>query len=47
MIKVLFFAQIRELVGTDSLDLDNRYATVESLRKALISKGERWALALE
>ncbi|CAQ85020.1 MULTISPECIES: molybdopterin synthase sulfur carrier subunit [Photorhabdus] len=47
MIKVLFFAQIRELVGTDSLDLDNSYITVDSLRNALISKGERWALALE
>ncbi|OCQ51830.1 Molybdopterin synthase sulfur carrier subunit [Photorhabdus australis subsp. thailandensis] len=47
MIKVLFFAQIRELVGTDSLDLDNSYTTVDSLRNALISKGERWALALE
>ncbi|KAA1193842.1 molybdopterin synthase sulfur carrier subunit [Photorhabdus heterorhabditis] len=47
MIKVLFFAQIRELVGTDSLDLDNSYTTVDSLRHELISKGERWALALE
>ncbi|TNH44340.1 molybdopterin synthase sulfur carrier subunit [Photorhabdus luminescens] len=47
MIKVLFFAQVRELVGTDSLDLDNCYITVDSLRKALIAKGERWALALE
>ncbi|WP_118985363.1 molybdopterin synthase sulfur carrier subunit [Photorhabdus sp. CRCIA-P01] len=47
MIKVLFFAQVRELVGTDSLDIDNRYTTVDGLRKALISKGERWALALE
>ncbi|NRN28298.1 molybdopterin synthase sulfur carrier subunit [Photorhabdus heterorhabditis] len=47
MIKVLFFAQIRELVGTDSLDLDNSYTTVDSLRNTLISKGERWALALE
>ncbi|RAX03110.1 MULTISPECIES: molybdopterin synthase sulfur carrier subunit [unclassified Photorhabdus] len=47
MIKVLFFAQVRELVGTDSLDLDNRYTTVDGLRTALISKGERWALALE
>ncbi|MGV7961537.1 molybdopterin synthase sulfur carrier subunit [Photorhabdus tasmaniensis] len=47
MIKVLFFAQVRELVGTDSLELDNNYPTVDGLRKALISQGERWAMALE
>ncbi|WP_340616732.1 molybdopterin synthase sulfur carrier subunit [Xenorhabdus entomophaga] len=47
MIKVLFFAQVRELVGTDSLELPNDYPTVAYLRQALIEKGERWALALE
>ncbi|WP_100159483.1 molybdopterin synthase sulfur carrier subunit [Proteus columbae] len=47
MIKVLFFAQVRELVGVDSLELDCEYATVDDLRNALITKGERWSLALE
>ncbi|PHM66021.1 molybdopterin synthase sulfur carrier subunit [Xenorhabdus stockiae] len=47
MIKVLFFAQVRELVGTDSLELPNDYPTVAHLRRSLLEKGERWALALE
>ncbi|EPJ3742864.1 molybdopterin synthase sulfur carrier subunit [Proteus mirabilis] len=47
MIKVLFFAQVRELVGVDSLELQNDYLTVDDLRRALINKGDRWALALE
>lgn len=47
MIKVLFFAQVRELVGVDSIELDCEYHTVDDLRKALITKGERWSLALE
>ncbi|WP_330983412.1 MULTISPECIES: molybdopterin synthase sulfur carrier subunit [Enterobacterales] len=47
MIKVLFFAQVRELVGTDALQLDCNAATVEQLRQQLAAKGDRWALALE
>ncbi|RLR64527.1 molybdopterin synthase sulfur carrier subunit [Pseudomonas aeruginosa] len=47
MIKVLFFAQVRELVGVDSLELNCDYPTINDLRKALIEKGDRWALALE
>lgn len=47
MIKVLFFAQVRELVGTDALQLDSNAATVEQLREQLAAKGDRWALALE
>lgn len=47
MITVLFFAQVRELVGTDRLELTENYPTVESLRQVLSQKGERWALALE
>ena len=38
MIKVLFFAQVRELVNTDA---------VEALRQHLAAQGDRWALALE
>lgn len=47
MINVLFFAQVRELIGCDSLSLDCEYATVEELRQALLQRGDRWALALE
>lgn len=46
MIKVLFFAQVRELVGTDSLTLDaSELATVEAVRQQLAACGDRWALA--
>ncbi|MDU4209945.1 molybdopterin synthase sulfur carrier subunit [Raoultella sp. BIGb0138] len=48
MIKVLFFAQVRELVGTDALTLEaGDLATVEAVRRQLITRGDRWALALE
>jgi len=47
MIKVLFFAQVRELVGTDSLTLASDYPDVVALRAALAQRGERWALALD
>ena len=47
MIKVLFFAQVRELVGCDQLEAEDVYADVEQLRAALAAKGSRWALALE
>ncbi len=47
MIQVLFFAQVRELVGVDRLELNGEFATVEVLRQALCTRGERWALALE
>lgn len=47
MIKILFFAQVRELVNTDSLTLDATFDDVESLRAHLAGQGDRWALALE
>ena len=47
MIKVLFFAQVRELVNTDALEVAAEFATVEALRQHLAGKGDRWALALE
>jgi len=47
MINVLFFAQVRELVGTASLELPAEFTSVEALRSELAQKGERWALALE
>lgn len=47
MIKVLFFAQVRELVGCDSIELEPCYSDVEQLRAFLAGKGDRWELALE
>ncbi|MGY3942603.1 molybdopterin synthase sulfur carrier subunit [Aeromonas tecta] len=47
MIKVLFFAQVRELVGCDELSLPCDYACAEDLRRALSERGDKWALALE
>ncbi|MCX8957270.1 molybdopterin synthase sulfur carrier subunit [Erwinia psidii] len=46
MVKVLFFAQVRELTGTASFSVTESYATVEALRAALAAKNDRWALAL-
>ncbi|CAM4069139.1 MULTISPECIES: molybdopterin synthase sulfur carrier subunit [Lelliottia] len=47
MINVLFFAQVRELVNTDSLTLDMPFENVEALRAHLAAQSDRWALALE
>ncbi|TOO92398.1 molybdopterin synthase sulfur carrier subunit [Vibrio parahaemolyticus] len=51
MIKVLFFAQTRELVGIDCVDLDGRFDTVEAVRAHLVEAGAekagKWDLALE
>ncbi|WP_321463990.1 molybdopterin synthase sulfur carrier subunit [uncultured Vibrio sp.] len=51
MIKVLFFAQTRELVGIDSVDLEGQFATVEAVRAHLVEVGTekdgKWDLALE
>ncbi|PSJ37519.1 molybdopterin synthase sulfur carrier subunit [Zobellella taiwanensis] len=46
MIKVLFFAQVRELVGEDGLELAEDYGSVNALRLALAGRGDKWALAL-
>lgn len=47
MIKVLFFAQVRELVGTSELTLEPTFPTVEAVRQHLVAQEGRWALALE
>ena len=39
MIKVLFFAQVRELVNTDSLTLDASFENVATLRAHLAARG--------
>lgn len=45
-IKVLFFAQVRELVGQDDVELSADFADVEAVRQALATQGDKWALAL-
>jgi len=51
MIKVLFFAQTRELIGIDSVELEGPFETVESIRAHLVEEGAekngKWDLALE
>ncbi|GIB66135.1 molybdopterin synthase sulfur carrier subunit [Vibrio cholerae] len=47
MIKVLFFAQTRELVESDSLVVDHAFATVEALRQHLAQQPGKWDMALE
>ena len=48
MIKVLFFAQVRELVGTGRLTVDADYARPSTrCARGWRRKGDRWALALE
>ena len=47
MINVLFFAQVRELVGTDATEVAADFPTVEALRQHLAAQSDRWALALE
>ena len=45
--KVLFFAQTRELVGVDGLTIDEPYFTAQQLRDALAGRGDKWQLALQ
>ncbi|ANS84837.1 Molybdopterin synthase sulfur carrier subunit [Vibrio scophthalmi] len=47
MIKVLFFAQTRELVGIDELQLDESFTSVEALRSHLAAQEGKWDLALD
>lgn len=47
MLNILFFAQTRELIGVNSLELPATFKTAEQVRQHLAEKGERWALALE
>ncbi|WP_394132933.1 molybdopterin synthase sulfur carrier subunit [Shewanella maritima] len=47
MIQVLFFAQIRELLGTAKVDMPAEgISTTDSLRLALAAKDEKWAKVL-
>lgn len=47
MIQVLFFAQVKELVGVSSLSIEATFSTADELRQHLVKNGDKWALALE
>lgn len=47
MINVLFFAQVKELVGVDRLEVNAEFETAEALRAHLSERGDKWQLALE
>ncbi|AUI86497.1 molybdopterin synthase sulfur carrier subunit [Vibrio azureus] len=51
MIKVLFFAQTRELVGVESIELEGEFDCVEAIRAHLVkeapSASNKWDLALQ
>ncbi len=47
MIKVLFFAQTRELVGIDEMEVPAEFETVEALRAHLANQEGKWDIALE
>lgn len=45
MIKILFFAQLREMLELESLDFELPQATsVEQLKQQLAARGGRWQL---
>ena len=47
MITVLFFAQTRELVGVDSVQVDTQFTTIEAIRSHLSQQEGKWDIALE
>ncbi|OTQ29121.1 molybdopterin synthase sulfur carrier subunit [Gilliamella apicola] len=47
MNKIIFFAQIRELVETDSIILDANQVSILKLLEQLSKRGDRWALAFK
>lgn len=46
MIKVLFFAQTRELLSTSEIELDIEMLLVDELLTLLAQKNEKWHFAL-
>ncbi|CAK1723279.1 MULTISPECIES: molybdopterin synthase sulfur carrier subunit [Vibrio] len=47
MITVLFFAQTRELVGVDSVEVDAQFKTIAAIRSHLVTQEGKWDIALE
>ncbi|MBK4775311.1 molybdopterin synthase sulfur carrier subunit [Candidatus Pantoea edessiphila] len=46
MIKVFFFARIRELIGVKSINILEKHENISSLILALSQKGVFWKIAL-
>ncbi len=47
MIQVLFFAQIKEIIGVGQYQASDDFQTAEQLRDHLVTLGDKWALALQ
>lgn len=47
MNKIIFFAQIRELVEIDSIILDADQVSILELLEQLSKRGDKWALAFK
>ena len=47
MNKIIFFAQIRELVEIDSIILDANQVSILELLEQLSKRGDRWVLAFK
>ncbi|WP_150140333.1 molybdopterin synthase sulfur carrier subunit [Candidatus Enterovibrio escicola] len=43
----MFFAQVKELIGTGYLELEGVFVTAEDIRVHLAANGDKWSLALE
>ena len=46
-INVVYFARYREALGMDGERLEGSFATLDEVRKALIEKGEQYAVLTE
>ncbi|OCG23856.1 molybdopterin synthase sulfur carrier subunit [Gilliamella sp. wkB108] len=47
MNKIIFFAQIRELIGVESIMFDAKTLSVSHLLDQLSQRGDKWLLALK
>lgn len=47
MNKIIFFAQIRELIGVESIMFDAKLLSVSHLLDQLSLRGDKWLLALK
>jgi molybdopterin synthase sulfur carrier subunit len=47
MIRILFFAQIKEVIGVGEYQVSGDFKTAAQLRDHLATLGDKWALALQ
>ncbi|MDF7670146.1 molybdopterin converting factor subunit 1 [Orbaceae bacterium ESL0721] len=47
MNKIVFFAQIRELIGTHEINIDAENQTIATMITNLSERGDNWSLALK